>query len=110
MDKRTEGVIATITEGTLEDEEQVKADMLLAGNEALHGIDGLQLVLRDHGGPVQMDRDQRGKLRLYVHRCDPVAFDQLGVVFPEAFWQSNDSGAQGISILAEVNLFRGGSY
>lgn len=110
MDKRTEEVIAIITEGTLEDEGKIKGDLLLAGDEALHSMDGLQLVLREHGGPVQIARDDRGKLRVYIHRCDPTAFDQLAAVFPEAYWQSKDSDTQGISILAEVELFRGGSY
>jgi len=110
VDKRTEGAIATITEGTLGDEEKTKADLRLAGDEALHSMDGLQLVLREHGGPVQIARDDRGKLRVYIHRCDPSAFDQLAAVFPEAYWQSKDSEARGLSILAEVELFPGGSY
>ena len=110
MDKRTAEVIATITEGTLEDEGKVETDLRLAGGEALHSRDGLSLMPREQGGPVQVDQDARGMFRVYVHRCDPTAFDQLAAVFPEAHWQSQDSETRGIQILAMVDLFRGGDY
>ena len=99
MDKRTAGVIATITE------EASETESLQATAEAsLRSSKGLDMMPRGSCYTAMLERN-RGWFRLGIHECDQQAFDQLAAAEPDGYWKG-EGGTQGVSILAQVTIFR----